>query len=1793
MKQLLRRLFCVCLLASFAGQAIAQSIWTNPITGTNPNTSNPYTAGQTVNTNIGVSGIGRGTGINGSNAVDRYDATGWDAVATQWDDYFTFTLTPNSGFKINLVSFVYTGQASAQGPSNFAFRSSLDGFSANIGTPTATGTTISLSGAAYQNITSAITFRIYGWNANTGTGTFGINDFTFNGTVVAIAPSLTANLGDHPANGNPAAVVGETITYRDTIKNAGTDSARGVSLTNTAPAGTTFNPGSLRTSALARDDNYSISYTGILTSNVLNNDYGLNNGVRTLSIVSFGPTASNGTATLAGTTGSTDLGAPITLNADGSFTWAAPAGFSGTDKFTYIATTGAAGLPNNSAVVTILVAPDISFTTTNVNPSCNGSSTGSITFSASGGSGTLLYSITGAAGSFLPGRIFSGLAANTYPLAVKDANGYIKTGSATLTQPSLVTYGITSVTPTCNNVSNGSITFTSPGGGTGALSFSIMGPGGPFQPSPSFTVLAAGTYTPVAKDANNCTNSGAPITFTNPAALVLGTPTTANPLCTGQSSGSITFNSSGGTGSLTYSITGVGGTFQSSNVFSGLAANTYNLAVKDANGCTATGTATLSNPAAIVVSGTIPQLVYQTAMSNVTFSKTGGAGSPANPWSATGLPPGVSINTASGVVSGTPTATGSFNAIITYTDANGCTGTKSQTVLVGPNIVAETYTAVGNTQLTGGVAAPSTPSVAVSSVATNDVSDAAITYAVVTGPAQGTLTTFNTNGTFLYTPAAGNTTTTTFVYSGTSNGVTTQQTATINFNGRVWYVRAGGAAGDGRSNTPFNTLASAGSPTSAANDFIYVLKEVSGTTPGSIALQLLQQLVGAGATLNVPAASPILTITGNAANTPTLTGTAPATAAITLASNVTATGFNMATAGLTAITNAGTTVTGITINVGTVTTTTGTGLLISGSGNTGAITLASVTTGAAPNGVSVTNFSSPGTVAINGGTITNTTAVGINFSNITAASLGGVTINETSQTALSIFATPLTLTGSLTIATSGGGAGVITSATSSIAAGTNAFSVTNTGSGSGIALTSGSISVTGSNNTISTQTGVALNMTASVTAAGVTFASVSSNGATTGINLTSVNGPGSINIGGGSLTGALGPTFNVSGGNAAVTYSGSITQNTSGASMVTISGANSGNITFNTGTLNAGGGDGLQFDNADGTYNFNGTTTLNGGNAGISIFNGSAGTFNFATTSGSIAITNPSGTAFAVGGTSNSATITYDGNITKNNAGNMVSIVNHTTGTITFSAGNTLSATTASTGNGLQFDNADGTYNFNGTTTLNGGDAGIDILNGSGGAFTFSSTTTITNPSGTAFNIGSAVASSGGGGNVTYNGTITKNTAGRAIEIQNKTGGTVAFNGAISATVSSTGINLASNTGATINFPAGLNLNGAAAAFIATGGGTVTATQNNTTILNIINNTSGTALNVTNTIIGASGLTFRSITSTGGTGTGIILDNTGTTGGGFTITGTGTTAGSGGTIANKTGVDGSVATGCGMYLNITEKVSLSNMNFTGPIQNFGIRGKAVNDFTLKESNFTGVFGTNNTGGVVESTIHFGSQGADGSGNGLTGTAQFLGNNIAGGFTDNLGIFNNNTGSLNMTVTDGTNQAIFGHNATTGNTANDAMIIESRGNGGAAGAGFNLTLSVTNVEFQGARGDMIQTIAASNATHNITILNNTFHNTHPQIITGGGGIATNGGGSGSNYILNYNIEGNSFRGAKSSPIHIGTGGSRATIRGTVLNNIIGVDDPNVGVAPNDIPPPEQVIMGMGSIYIMKKLQVLVP
>ena len=244
---------------------------------------------------------------------------------------------------------------------------------------------------------------------------------------------------------------------------------------------------------------------------------------------------------------------------------------------------------------------------------------------------------------------------------------------------------------------------------------------------------------------------------------------------------------------------------------------------------------------------------------------------------------------------------------------------------------------------------------------------------------------------------------------------------------------------------------------------------------------------------------------------------------------------------------------------------------------------------------------------------------------------------------------------------------------------------------------------------------------------------------------------------------------------------------------------------------------------------------------------------------------------------------------------------------------------------------------------------GVAITGGASGAAVVSSGTVNTGLIGNATTSDVTIAGAGGGafslgagnGAFNLNASITSAT-GRSVNVTGRTGGTVGFTGAISDT--GTGISLTSNTGATINFSGGITSNtGANTAFTATGGGTANVTGTNT--IGATTALTTTAVNIANTTIGGSGITFKSISSNGGAN-GIILDSTGSSGG-FTVTGTvGSTSrdNSGGTIQNKTGTDGA-SSGHGIYLNSTANVSLNHMNILGN-QGDGIYGNSVTGFTL-------------------------------------------------------------------------------------------------------------------------------------------------------------------------------------------------------------------------------------------------------
>jgi hypothetical protein len=242
---ILRNLFviiCIPLggLISINTVSAQTAIWSNPINGTVSST-NAYISGQTVVSNLNVSGISR-VGATAASASGAYSATAWPSTTSiNTGYYFEFTLTPTPGYEIALSQFEFQGQRHSSGPKKFSLRSSVDNFSTSIGSisdQNGTGefeVTISLSGAAYQNIFSEpITFRLYAWNANSNANSsnrqFQVNSFSFTGEVVEQEPAIYRNpiLGS-TGNGsfNTGNVHDSHVTVGSIVRGGGLSSVSG------------------------------------------------------------------------------------------------------------------------------------------------------------------------------------------------------------------------------------------------------------------------------------------------------------------------------------------------------------------------------------------------------------------------------------------------------------------------------------------------------------------------------------------------------------------------------------------------------------------------------------------------------------------------------------------------------------------------------------------------------------------------------------------------------------------------------------------------------------------------------------------------------------------------------------------------------------------------------------------------------------------------------------------------------------------------------------------------------------------------------------------------------------------------------------------------------------------------------------------------------------------------------------------------------------------------------------------------------------------------------------------------------------------------------------------------------------------------------------------------------------------------------------------------------------------------------------------------------------------------------
>lgn len=258
--------------------------------------------------------------------------------------------------------------------------------------------------------------------------------------------------------------------------------------------------------------------------------------------------------------------------------------------------------------------------------SCFGGSTGKIVASATG-AGTISYAINPSAGTQSPAGTFNNLTANTYTITATDAaTGCQASRQATVSQPAQLAFSFSKTDVSSCITANGTIAFTA-SGGTAPYQYSVNN-GVTYQSGSSFTGLAAGSYSLKVRDAGGC-ESQVTVSSLNPPSnfpsVNAGTPT--NVTCPGGSNGTITFNGSGGTSPYTYSIDN-GASYLAGNnpmVFSGLAAASYQLKVKDANGCESAAVTSVvgvanARPNGVLAGGTI----CEGQQGKLTFTATAG-----------------------------------------------------------------------------------------------------------------------------------------------------------------------------------------------------------------------------------------------------------------------------------------------------------------------------------------------------------------------------------------------------------------------------------------------------------------------------------------------------------------------------------------------------------------------------------------------------------------------------------------------------------------------------------------------------------------------------------------------------------------------------------------------------------------------------------------------------------------------------------------------------------------------------------------------------------------------------------------------------------------------------------------------------------------------------------------------------------------------------------------------------------------------------------------------------------------
>ncbi len=592
---------------------------------------------------------------------------------------------------------------------------------------------ISSGGTASATVGTAFSYQITATNSPTSFGASGL------------PAGLTINTTSGLISGTPTTAGTATVTLSAT--NSGGTGSAPLTLTVTAVSAPPVITSSLTASATkgsafsyqitATNSPTSFGATGLPAGLTINTTSGLISGTPTAagsSNLTLSATNSGGTgnASLVLTVSAPLPGAPAitsSLTASGTVGAAFSYQIAATNSPTGFAATGLpAGLAVNTVSGLISGAPTVAGTSNVTLSATNSGGTGSaslvLTVSAAvPGAPVITSSLTSSA--------TVGVAFSYQITATNSPSSFGATGlPAGLTVNSVS--GLISGTPTAAGISSVTLSATNTGG-TGSASLALTVAVGPPVITNSGTASATkGTAFSYQITATNSPTSfgasGLPVglTVNTASGLISGTPTVA-----GTATVTLSATNSGGTGSAPLALTvnvappvitssgtasGSVGTafsyqiaatnsptsFGASGLPAGLAVNTASGLISGTPTGAAISTVTLSatnsggtGSASLILTVTAP-LAIPVITSNGTASATVGTpfsyqisatNSPTS-FGATGLPSGLTVNTTSGLISGTPTAAGTSSVTLSATNSGGAgSASLNLTVAAGPPVI--------------------------------------------------------------------------------------------------------------------------------------------------------------------------------------------------------------------------------------------------------------------------------------------------------------------------------------------------------------------------------------------------------------------------------------------------------------------------------------------------------------------------------------------------------------------------------------------------------------------------------------------------------------------------------------------------------------------------------------------------------------------------------------------------------------------------------------------------------------------------------------------------------------------------------------------------------------------------------------------------------------------------------------------------------------------------------------------------------------------------------------------------